>query len=188
MKTKIAKIIRFISVPPLVVTLLSLVLVLTHFITYIDGLYIVGLLGLVSLLAYPFAWIFDKNKETQRQTMRKAAFVFTFSGYLVGFILSFILPMTKIAVIIFHAYFISALILLITNAVFKFKASGHMTSITGPLVFFSYYLPHYVIIPCLIMYALVYWSSLFLKRHTRQEMLFATLIVLVAFFSVQLYM
>lgn len=186
MNNKFAKIIRVITIPPLVVSFLALILWLTKFITLIDAIYVVCLLGLVCLLAYPLSFLFDKNVETRRKTMRKTSFIFTFVGYLIGFILSFVVEMSEVAVIIFQSYFVSAFLLLITN-VLKFKASGHMTSITGPLAFFSYYLPHYyVIIPCLLMYAVVFWSSLTLKRHTWKEMAVATLIVLFSFFAIQL--
>lgn len=186
MKIKFAKFVRFITIPPFIVSVLALILSITRFITWLEALYIVSLLGFVGVLAYPVSYFFNKNKDTRRQTMRKSAFLFTFIGYLTGFIIALTVPLSDVAKVIFHAYFISALMLLITNGVFKFKASGHMTSITGPLVILAYYLPLYVVLPCVVMYILVYWSSLFLKRHTRLEMVFGTLIVFFAFFSVQL--
>ncbi|HZJ89185.1 MAG TPA: hypothetical protein VFD05_00685 [Bacilli bacterium] len=186
MKIKFAKVIRFISIPPFVISLLALILSLTKMITWLEALYAITFLGAISLLAYPFAALIDKNKETRRKTMRKMAFVFTFIGYTAGFIFSLLMPLSDVANLIFQAYFISAIFLLITNGIFKFKASGHMTSITGPLVILAFYLPTYVIIPCLIFYVLVYWASLILKRHTRLEMIFGTVIVFFAFFAVQL--
>lgn len=186
MKIKFAKIIRFLSVPSFVIILLAVVLSLTKMITWIEAVYIVLFLGLITLLAYPFSYLINRNPETRRSTMRKMAFVFTFIGYTAGFIFSFFAPLGEVAIVIFQAYFISAIFLLITNGIFRFKASGHMTSITGPLVILAYYLPTYVIIPCIFFYFLVYWASLILKRHTRLEMVFGTVIVFFAFFAVQL--
>ena len=56
-----------------------------------------------------------------------------------------------------------------------------MTSITGPLVALSYFMGPLIILPTLIFYLLVFFSSLYLKRHTIREMIYGTLVVLGSF-------
>ena len=51
MKVKFAKFVRFITIPPFIVSLLALILSITGFIMWIEVVYIASLLGLVGVLA-----------------------------------------------------------------------------------------------------------------------------------------
>ena len=48
---------------------------------------------------------------------------------------------------------------------------GHICSITGSMLLAIYYLGWLCLIPCVILFAVIAWASLVLKRHTWNDML-----------------
>ena len=78
-------------------------------------------------------------------------------------------------------YFLSVVLLSICNKGFHFRASGHASSFTGPLILMIYFFGWKVIIPSLIIAALIVWSSIYLKRHTIKELAGGILVNIIAF-------
>lgn len=182
MLKKLAKLIRGISIPPIVVSILVLILILTNTITNkIDGLLIFIFLGFIPLLAYPLALIIKPIRAKKREGQRNMAFFLSMIGYTAGLIYSLVANIEHSLQVLYLTYFISVIVLIFINKILKIRASGHLTSITGPLVALVYFIGWQALIPCLFFYALVFWSSLYLKRHTKQEMILGTLIVISSF-------
>lgn len=182
MLKKVAKLIRAISIPPIVVSILVVILLITNTITNnLDGLLIFIFLGFIPLLAYPLAYLIKPIRKMGREGQRNMAFILSIIGYTAGFIYGLVANIEHSLQVMYLTYFISVLVLVFINKVLKIRASGHMTSITGPLVSLVYFIGFGALIPCLFFYALVFWSSLYLKRHTKQQMILGTLIVLASF-------
>lgn len=184
-KNKIAKTIRVATVPPIMVLLLFVVLFVFRrniFNNVFDLILSILCFSVIPTLAYPLQKLISKNQNTARKVQRNLAFVFSFSGYLLAVLYGFFAHISRELSLIYHGYFISVLILILSNTLLKIKASGHGCSITGTLIYLIYFMGYEFILPCAILLFLVYWSSIKLKRHTFYELTSGCIIALISFF------
>ena len=185
MKNTFAKIIRIISVPPVMITFLLVILNTTRpdiFRNNVEVLTSIILLGIVPVLAYPFQLLLSSSLEDRGRIMqRKLAFIFSLIGYATALLWAILVHTSKELLMICATYFISVVILTFFNKVLKKRASGHACSITGPLVFLIYLVDWKLIFPCLIIAMLIFWSSLYLQRHTKTDLFYGVLSNLLAF-------
>src|SRR5690554_6737245 len=127
MINKFAKIIRIISLPPFVVSILSIILYQSHVFSNItDGLLIILFLGIIPAGAYPLSYIIPNIKAKERSGQRKLAFILSLVGYSLGLIYALVNKLDTNLIFIYLTYFISLVILTFVNKVIKIKASGHM--------------------------------------------------------------
>ena len=184
MKNNFAKIIRIISVPPIMVTFLLVILNTARpdiFRNNVEVLISIILLGIVPVLAYPFQFLSSSLEDKGRIMQRKLAFIFSLIGYATALLWAILVHTSKELLMICSTYFISVVILTFFNKVLKKRASGHACSITGPLVFLIYLVDWKLIFPCLIIATLIFWSSLYLQRHTKTDLFYGVLSNLLAF-------
>lgn len=181
MWTKLAKLIRAISIPPIVLTIFVVILITTKTVLPLDGLLLFIFLGLIQFLAYPLCYFIKPLRAKGRSAQRTLAFVLGIIGYTAGLVYAITAKVGHNLQVLYLTYFLSIIILAFINKVIKVKASGHMTSITGPIIGSSYFIGLAAIIPGAVFYLLVFWSSFYLKRHTVREMILGTLTVLSAF-------
>lgn len=184
MKNTFAKIIRIISVPPVMITFLLVILNTTRpdiFRNNVEVLTSIILLGIVPVLAYPFQLLSSSLEDRGRIMQRKLAFIFSLIGYATALLWAILVHTSKKLLMICATYFISVVILTFFNKVLKKRASGHACSITGPLVFLIYLVDWKLIFPCLIIATLIFWSSLYLQRHTKTDLFYGVLSNLLAF-------
>lgn len=186
---RIAKIIRIITIPT---TLFFVVLLLTYFLdkdafnvplSFITPFIFIGCFV---LLSYVVSFIIYKIKRKNnievdlRATQRTLAFIFSFIGYLVAFTLNLALNFNEKPKILISTYFFSVCFLSLLN-IFKIKASGHAAGITGPLIFGCTLINIHYIIPCMIIYGLSLFASLYLKRHTIIQFILGSLCSILGF-------
>ena len=184
MKNIFAKIIRIISVPPIMITSLLVMLNATRadiFCSSTEVFISIILLGVVPVLAYPFQFLSSSMREKGRSMQRKLAFIFSLVGYSSALLWAVIVHVSKELLMICSTYFMSVIILTFFNKVLKKRASGHACSVTGPLVFLIYLVNWKLIFPCLIIAILIFWSSLYLQRHTKTDLFYGMLSNLLAF-------
>lgn len=184
MKNNFAKIIRIISVPPIMVTFLLVILNTARpdiFRNNVEVLISIILLGIVPVLAYPFQFLSSSLEDKGRIMQRKLAFIFSLIGYATALLWAILVHTSKELLMICSTYFISVVILIFFNKVLKKRASGHACSITGPLVFLIYLVDWKLIFPCIIIAMLIFWSSLYLQRHTKTDLFYGVLSSLLAF-------
>ena len=184
MKNNFAKIIRIISVPPIMVTFLLVILNTARpdiFRNNVEVLISIILLGIVPVLAYPFQFLSSSLEDKGRIMQRKLAFIFSLIGYATALLWAILVHTSKELLMICATYFISVVILTFFNKVLKKRASGHACSITGPLVFLIYLVDWKLIFPCIIIAMLIFWSSLYLQRHTKTDLFYGVLSSLLAF-------
>ena len=178
----IAKVIRILSVPPVMVTLLIAVILLGKREIFHSGWEIAVLwicLALIPALAYPIADLVPKLRRKGREGERNAAFITSAAGYLIG-IVSAVLFKNPYLIFITGIYVCSVILLLMWNKLFKIRSSGHGCSVVGPLAI-SVWLFGLPAIPiCLAIYAAILWASLYLKRHTLLEFLGGSLLCLIS--------
>lgn len=183
-KERIAKIIRVLSVPPIMVSIFILILAFNKnsiFRNSEEIIIMIVLLGLVPALAYVLSGIIPAVRSKGREGQRKLAFVTNLVGYGIALLWAVLTNVSKELLLICLTYFLSVVFLAICNKGFRFRASGHASGFTGPLVLMIYFLGWKVIAPVLIIAALIVWASLYLKRHTIKELAGGILVNVLAF-------
>ena len=183
-KQTVAKGIRVLSVPPVMVTALLLLLSRWKpyfFRTRTEIFICIFLLGIVPVLAYPLQKILPRWKKEGREGQRKLAFLFSLAGYSVSFFWSLAAGVGKEMQLICTTYFLSVLLLTVCNKGLHFRASGHACSVTGPLLFLIYFVGWKCVMPCIMVAGLIVWSSLVLKRHTCRELAGGAVTCMIAF-------
>ncbi len=183
-KEHVAKALRVVTAPPVLVTVLLAVLFCSEpdvVSTWQQLVCAVLLLGAVPALAYPLQRFVPGFKDEGRDGQRKLAFVLSVVGYLVGLVMGLCGLATRGLLLIYLTYFVSVVMLVFVNKVLKEKASGHACSVTGTLVFAVYFIGMGSLIPCLVVYAAMAWSSVVLKRHTVRNLVTGTLVCLLGF-------
>lgn len=181
---KLSKIIRVITIPPVMVFILLMVLFAfkSNYYKGVGELILsIVFLMIVPILAYPISYVFIKDKSTLRENQRKLAFVLSLVGYGLALIYGIVFKSSDELLLVYTTYFLSVILLTCFNKVIKLRASGHACSIVGPLVIIVYFIGYIYLIPSIILLALVVWSSLYLKRHTLKELLFGSLCSILAF-------
>lgn len=183
---KIAKAIRVLTVPPVMVTLFVLLLWNSEpsiFSEKMSLLVSIATLGFFPVLAYVFCAIVPVLKKGGRDTQRRLAFLFTFLGYLVAWMYGYIWDLPEELILIYDTYFLSVILLLFLNFVVKIKASGHACSVSGPLVLSIYYIGAALILPCLLIEVVSFWASMKTKRHTLKQLIIGAVVAVAAFFA-----
>ena len=183
-KERIAKAIRVLSVPPVMVSVLILILAFSKdgiFRSALEIVITIVLLGFVPILAYGLQKILPGFKEQGREGQRKLAFITNLVGYSAAFLWALIADVENALLLICLTYFFSVVFLTICNNGLHYRASGHASSFTGPLVLLIYFFGWKVIIPCLVIAALIIWSSIYLKRHTAKEIVGGIVVCLLSF-------
>lgn len=182
-KEKFAKLIRILTIAPVgALVLLTLLYLLKKedFGSITSYILSVLYLTILPITAYPLQPYIPKFKNKGREGQRNLAIVMATIGYLCGIITISLLPATNMQWIIYLTYFISGVCIAVFNKLLKIRASGHACGIVGPLALGVYFIGISGLIAGVIIYALVWWSSLTLKRHTISQLLWGSIIPLVA--------
>ena len=169
-----AKVMRIITVPPLLALLLITYLYFGaegYFNSPIEALIVILCIVVCPIIAYPICFIVPALRRGGREKERSMAFITTTIGYF------FLLPTILFAGITTS---LSVIFLLIFNKL-GLRASGHACGVFGPLLVFIYAGGSYMIAPVIILSAMTIWSSLILGRHSLKELLFGALCSTVAF-------
>ena len=184
MKQIIAKAIRTITIPP-VMALAALVLLFfakeTVYQSTTDFMVASTSLVLLPTLAYPLAAVLPNYKEKGREGQRNMAFNMTALGYALLAIYAVFAEISTAYRLIALTYIFAFLLLLFCNKVLKRRASGHACGITSPILISAYFLGWPAIFGGLVLYLLIFWSSLAAKRHTPKELLFGTICCIIGF-------
>lgn len=179
-----AKVIRVITIPPLMVLALLAVLYGFRGELFRDlGELMVSIffLMLVPVLAYPIAFAVPRLRKKGREGQRNLAFVMNTVGYLGAVVWGKVRDISLLLMQVFWTYFLSVCILLIVNKVIRRRASGHACSITGPLILMVWLLDWRALFPSALIFALIIWASLRTKRHTPKELILGSLCAFAAF-------
>jgi len=184
MAGKVAKAVRVMTIPPVLVMALLTVL-LTNFNEFYRGVgdYLAALtfLMIIPTLAYPVQMLHPVWRLEGRDRQRRLAFVFSVAGYSSGLLLAILNHTMPKLLIIYVGYLTSVLFLTIFNKGFKIHASGHAAGITGPLLYFAVFSKIWLVPVAALLYVAIIWSSIKMKRHTASEFLLGTLCSTAAF-------
>lgn len=169
---KLNKIIRLLTIPPIMAAALFLILGVYGILSPIDSALGILFIAVLPVLSYPLQPIIPYFKDRGREGQRNLAIVFSVVGYVLGCILALIFnaPINTV-VFIYLDYLLSGILIAVFNKAFHLKASGHACGIVGPvamLLYYGLYLPAAIgavlVIP-------VFISSIMMKRHTFLQLL-----------------
>ena len=166
-KELLSKIIRILTVPPILA-----LLVFTYLFIFVPGIFMhvsdyimaVSFISIFPSLAYVLQ-IPLKKWFPGRDGQRTLAMILSVAGYICGLATSLILQQSPHLIFIYLTYFLCGLTILISSKVFHFKLSGHAVGSAGPvamLIMFHQWI-FLIGIPVLVC---VFLSSYKLKRHT----------------------
>lgn len=180
---KTAKIVRVITIPPVMVAALIVLLATLRNDVFEKGFQIVLafiFLAILPVLSYPFCYAIPKLRKKGRDTQRKVAFIFTGVGYIAGEVYALFLNSNIHQKFIYSVYLFSFIILGIANLA-HIKASAHACSSAGPIVICAFYLGWIAIIVGAFLYAASFWASIKTKRHTVKQFIQGTITCFIAF-------
>jgi hypothetical protein len=183
-KQYLAKVIRVISIPPVMVFTLLIILMIARDDFFLNAMEVgiaIICLAIVPVLAYPLQKIIPGLKEKGREGQRELAFALSAAGYLTACLYGVIAKSNPNLMLIFGTYMLSVIILIIFNKGLKLRASGHACSVSGPIIFLCYSLGLKAAFLCILLYGAILWASLELKRHTLKEFILGTASCMIAF-------
>ena len=181
--TKIQKIIRILTVAPIMALLTLCILYLSS--PSIFGspfFFIVGIICLTifPLLAYPLQPLIPVIKDQGRIGQRNLAIVMAVLGYIASVIVAVVKHAPQSVWLIFLSYLISGLLIQFFTVVIKQKASGHACGVTGPICLLVYFLGVWwlLLIPLLLFVCVISYRS---GRHTKLELSLGVLVGVLSF-------
>jgi hypothetical protein len=182
-KQRLAKLIRVVTVAPVMALILLIILYFTR-----DGFFgntlnlVLAIVFLVALplLAYPLQPLIPGFRDKGREGQRSLAMWMASLGYVLGLVSALFLPVSKYLLVIYLTYMISGVSLVLLNKVFKIKASGHACGVAGPIFSLIYFSGPWVLFGLLIL-AAVFWASLNMDRHDKSELLIGSTVPTYAF-------
>lgn len=176
-----AKLIRIITVAPL----MALFLLTSLFFSLPEEFggikfYIISVICLtvLPLLAYPLQTIIPYFKTKGREGQRNLAIIMAVLGYICSIICAAIFEAPKMAWVIYLLYLLSGIGIMFFNKVLKVRASGHACGVIGPALIASFYFGKKIFAVAVFLTALVFWSSLTMKRHTKSQLFWGSIIPL----------
>ena len=134
----------------------------------------------VPLLAYPVSYIIPSIRRKGRSGQREFAFYFAFAGYLAGALFGIFFHRASGFCMLFLTYLFSVILLSFFNKLLRIRASGHATSVTGPIGFLSVSLGGWFVPLCALAFGAILWASLQIKRHTASEFVLGALICILS--------
>lgn len=178
-----AKIIRVVTVPPVMAAWLILTLWLggnAIVRTASEAAVSIVFLSLLPLMAYPIAAVIPDLRKKGRDGQRNTAFVLSLAGYIGGWVYGRFFDDDPVLLFIFGVYLFSVVILLVFNKLLRLRASGHACSVSGPILVICFVLRGWWIPVCAAVFAASFWSSVRSGRHTAGEYLLGVLSVILA--------
>ena len=168
-----AKLIRFLTVPPLVVAaeLLALLFFENVFPEALDFWLMLFCLGIVPVLAYPLQKIVPAFRDGGQKMQRRLAFILSPMGYVAAVLISVLRHAIPNLLYVSVVYLLSVILLLLLNKLTPFHASGHGCSLAGSIILPCLFIGWYAIVPGVVLFGLSFWASVYLKRHTAREFL-----------------
>ena len=178
-----AKIVRGATVPPVLATALF---VLLYFLrkdvitTGLDLALSILFLAIIPVLAYPLQAIVPAFRPGGQKMKRRLAFILSILGYTAAVVVSLVRGAVPNLAYIDAVYLCSVLILTLVNLVTPWHASGHACSVVGPIALLVCFFSWRALPAGIVLVALSFWSSIYLKRHTVGEYLLGGVVPLLA--------
>ncbi len=187
MMNKLAKIVRIITVAPVMALLLCSVLLAKG--GAYNGLYMYFVclfcLGVLPALAYAIEHktqiVAKRHPElSSRECMRRLAIYMSNIGYIALIVVVYTTQQPALLKEMALTYLFSGMLIYIFSIILNIDASGHSCGFIGPVVFMAYNVSWWFL-SLLPLFFILAWSSLKLKRHTPFQVVLGALIPVFSF-------
>lgn len=182
MANKAAKIIRVVTVVPVIALALLLILFFARPAVF-NGPFRFALstvfLVVLPILAYPLQPVVPKFKDMGREGQRSLAMVAANLGYVAGIVFALLSDSSRELLIIYLTYFLSGLLIVLFNKVLGLRASGHACGIAGPIACLVYFCGPAALWGVVVL-AAAWWASVLMKRHTHGELILGSILPVAA--------
>lgn len=171
MNYKLAKLIRVLTIAPFMAAVTLTVLFIARPEQIGGGLnYAMSLLFLAVLpvISYPLQKIIPSLRRRGREGQRNLAIIMANLGYIAGIVFALAADTPKELFILYMTYFLSGLLILLFNKVFKVRASGHACGIAGPIAALVFFAGPWALMGITVL-AIAWWASISMKRHSHRE-------------------
>lgn len=180
----LAKIIRILTIPPIMAITLFTTLYIFKDNVFDDILELfisIITIAVIPVLAYPIQSKLKIFKgDDKRNNQRNLAVIFSVIGYLIGTIYAITNNVPSFQIVLYLTYLFSGIGIFMGTFILKVKFSGHMCGVSGPIISISYIISYYLLF-LYIFLGIVFWASLYMKKHTIKELIFGSLIPISAF-------
>lgn len=184
MQERIAKVIRIITIAPVMALFLVLELYILKpgfFGGSLNFVLAIVFLAILPVLAYPIQPIVPGYRGKGREGQRSLAIVMASLGYCFGIIAAVLTHAISGVWILYLTYFISGILIMLFNKVLKIRASGHACGVAGPIFASIYFIGPVGLVGFSVL-AAVYWASMRTQRHRFSELVLGSCIPGVAIF------
>lgn len=180
-----AKAIRILTTAPVLSLALFSILYFTGgvFVSPTEYAVTIVLFTLLPLSAYPLQPILPAFRSRGREGQRILAMIMANAGYLLSMLYAIFAVVSSSLLTLYLTYLFSGAALLIINKAFGFHASGHACGLCGPVAALVYFTGWISLVAGAILFALVLWGSLHMKRHTVSQFFAGSAISVVIFIS-----
>lgn len=188
MNADVSIVIRKCTLAPIVAALLLIFFYATCpeiFGSFASLLWQLLLLILFPLLAYPLQPVLPSFRKKGREGQRYLAMIFAFVGYFLDAAFTLLTHTSKELCLISWTYFLSGILILAFNRLFRIRASGHAAGVSAAICFpLALNQPEVLLISVPVL-CLVAWASVATKRHTIWQFIIGALIPPIAMGMVQ---
>ena len=167
MKSRVSKIIRIITLPP--VLALVLVTLLRNQYPQYHALAAAFFLAVLPASSYLVWRVVPKLYKKGRSSQRWIAVIFSVVGYIGGLLTSILLDGSPTEKLVYLCYVFSGTMIALTSRM-GIRSSGHAAGVAGPVAALSICISPWFLLGAVLLIP-VYKSSLELKRHSVKELL-----------------
>ncbi|EHN59689.1 hypothetical protein [Oenococcus kitaharae] len=180
--TNLAKLIRALCEPPMITVYLMAIFYMTGLLTALDQITVVlALLVVLPLASYLLADFIPQVRRRGPEGKRRIAFYVYPIGYILAVLYALLFSVKTITFKLLLTYLISAIFLVIFNKVLHIRASGHTCGTVGPYLMATFSLGLGYGFWLGIAVVIVIWASLYLGRHTVQEIIWGAVCSILGF-------
>lgn len=179
---KLTKIIRVITIPPIMALVLfvSLYICVPDFFgSTLNFALAIFFISALPVLAYPLQGLIPGFKGKGREGQRNLAMIFSVLGYFLGCLSCFIFKAPLTLWLVYLVYLVSGVCIFVFSKAIHFKASGHACGIMGPVAFLLYFGVYWAV-GGILVYLAALWASVKMKRHTVPQFIVGAAIPVVA--------
>ena len=178
------KFIRIVTISPVMALLLLLTLffaVPSSFGSVPELLFAILFICVLPVLAYPIQPFIPGFRGKGRKGQRDLAIVMSVIGYVCGIIHILLSDPKNPMLVVYLTYLLSGAGIALFSALTPIKASGHACGVAGPIAAVTYFVGLWGLMG-IIIYILMFVSSLRMKRHTIAELIAGTILPVIAMF------
>lgn len=181
--TIIYKTIRIITIAPIIAGIAFLLIwrynygVFGSYKSLISCLFFVVLLP---ILSYPLQKVIPTYKKEGRKGQRDLAIIISMISAAIGLWWATVNEFSNGSKLIISSYLLASIFIYLFSKYTAINASGHACGITGPIIYLLFFIGQWAWLGLLVL-IVVYWSSIKMKRHTLDELLYGSFCALIAF-------